>query len=117
MENKPEKRGKLNPESFQQFVKELYKDPKLKANTIAELQSLGFRAFTTKHFDLKKKQKQDTIKDVDVEAVFTNGVVAALNRNGLLELVHEGHKPPNLKIEFYGRIGSGGVEVGVRISC
>jgi hypothetical protein len=119
MAKKSAKRGKLHPVSFQQFVKEIYKDPKLKANTIAELQSLGFRAFATKHFDLITRQKKelDTIKDADVEAVFTNGVVAALNRNGPIELIHEGHNPPNMRIEFYARGGGGGLEVGVRITC
>ncbi len=119
MAKKSATRGKLHPASFQKFVQEIYQDPKLKANVIAELQSLGFRAFANKHFDLITRQKKelDTIKDADVDAVFTNAIIAALHRNGPLELVHESHNPPNLRVEFYARWGDGGPEVGVRVSC
>jgi hypothetical protein len=52
------KRGKLHPVSFQAFVKEMHQDPKLKAEKIKELQSLGFRAFAEKHYDLITRQKR-----------------------------------------------------------
>lgn len=118
MAKKPAKRGKLHPASFKKFVEEIYQDRELKAQVIAELHKLGFRAFAAKHFNLITRQKKelDTIKDADCEAVFTNAVIAVLQRNGPLELVHEGHNPPNLRIEFYGHLGNG-VEVGVRVSC
>lgn len=96
------KRGKLHPVSFRAFVEEIHKDSRLKAVAIEELQSLGFRAFAAKHYDLITRQKQelDTIADKECEELVTKAVVLALRRNWTLELIHKGHNPPNLKMEI-----------------
>jgi hypothetical protein len=109
------KRGKLHPVSFGTFVEEIHQNSNLKAKTIAELKSLGFRAFAEKHYDLITRQKQelDTIKDPDSEKLVTDIVVTALRKNWRLELKHEGHNPPNLMIEAH--FGPGGI--GIKISC
>jgi hypothetical protein len=90
------------PSAFQAFVKEMHQDPKLKAEKIKELQSLGFRAFAEKHYDLITRQKKelDTIKDKDSEELVTNAIVTALRRNWPLGLIHEGHNPPNMMMEL-----------------
>jgi len=113
------KRGKLHPVSFQKFVQEIYQDAELKAQVISELNCLGFSAFADKHFALISRQKKelDTIQDKDCEALFTDAVVAALHRNGSIELIHEGHNPPNMAFDFYARWTDHGPEVGVRIHC
>jgi hypothetical protein len=96
------KRGKLHPVSFRAFVDEIHRDSRLKAVAIQELQSLGFRAFAAKHYDLITRQKQelDTIQDKDCEELFTMAVVLALRKNWPLELIHKGHNPPNMKMEI-----------------
>lgn len=119
MAKKKEKRTgktkKLHPASLKKLVDRVYKNPKLKTKVIVELQRLGLCGFAEKNFKLIKRQKKelDTIRDKDCEIVFTNAVAAALNRNGPIELVHEGHTTPNLMINFYATPN----EVGVRISC
>jgi hypothetical protein len=96
------KRGKLHPVSFRAFVDEMHQNSKLKTVAIEELQSLGFRAFAAKHYDLITRQKQelDTIGDKDCEELVTKAVVLALRRNWPLELIHKGHNPPNFKMEI-----------------
>lgn len=109
------KSNRLHPVSFKQFVGSLYSNPALKAEVIAELQRIGFRGFAEKRFRLIPRQKKelDTIKDKDTENVFTSAVVAILQRQGPIELIHEGHTPPNLKMEIY----CGPAECGIRITC
>lgn len=96
------KRGRLHPVSFQTFIKEMHEDPKVKAESIRELQKLGFRGFTDKHYDLITRQKRelDTIQDKESEDLVTKAIVTALKKNWPLELRHVGHNPPNLKIEI-----------------
>jgi hypothetical protein len=108
------KSNRLHPVSFKQFVDRLYSNPALKAEIIAELQGLGFCDFAEKHFKLIPRQKKelDTIRDKDSENVFTSAVVAILHRQGPIELIHEGHSPPNMMMEFYCRSGE-----CLRISC
>ena len=106
---------RLHPVSFKQFVDRLYSSPVQKAAAIDELRRLGFRDFAAKHFSLTPRQKRelDTIRDRDIEHVYTSAVAAILRRQGPIELIHEGHPTPNLKMEIY----CGPAECGIRISC
>jgi hypothetical protein len=61
----------------------------------------------------RQKKELDTIRAKDSENVFTTAVVAILHRQGPMELIHEGHNPANMKMEFYCRPG----ECGLRIYC
>jgi hypothetical protein len=89
------KRSRLHPVSLQAFVEEMRKDSKLKAEAIKELQSLGFRGFVEKHYDLITSQKKelDTIKDKDSEELVTKAIATALRKNWPPELIHGGHTP------------------------
>jgi hypothetical protein len=111
-------KGKLTPTSFQKLIKKVYKDPELKGHVISELRSLGVLKFAEKYFILNNHQKKElsNFGDRDTESVFTNSIISTLHRNGPIEYVHEGHVPPNMRVEFYGRY-KGGIEVGVRITC
>jgi|688.fasta_scaffold1631985_1 hypothetical protein len=110
---------KLHPASFDKFVQSLQKDEKLKAKAIEEIHRYGFRAFIQQHFGLISRQKRelDTMKEPDVERVANDALITVLMRGGKIELIHEGHEPPNLAMEFYGTFKDGKIEVGVRIKC
>jgi hypothetical protein len=66
------------------------------------LQRLGFIAFTEKYFDLTAYQKKglESIKERDIEDIFTTAIILALNRNGNINLVHTGKEFPNMGIEI-----------------
>ena len=88
----------LNQDSMQQFVENNYNNPQLKAKSIIELHTLGFRKFIKKHFTLTAYQEKglDTIKDTDAEALFTNAIITTLNRNGTIKIVHTGNELPKI---------------------
>ena len=119
MATKSKSKKLLNPVNIQLLLKNAYKIPKLKTAIINEIGGLGLAGFIQKQFRLTPHQKNElnTIKDRDVENVFNKSIIAALSRNGKIELINEGHNPANLSVNFYARWGSKGPEVGVTITC
>jgi hypothetical protein len=118
--NRPEKKGKLDSESLKRFVARLYEYPEQKERVMNDLLKLGFCATVSEYFVLNAHQKRElqTVRDRDAEVVFTDGVLAALRRNGKIELIQEGHNPPNMRF-FIGfeRGDDGKVRVVAGVSC
>jgi hypothetical protein len=118
--DKPYKPGKLDPETLERFVANLYKNPTLKEEVMHDLHSIGVCATTEKHFKLNSHQKRElqTIKERDIEGAFTNTILATLRRNGKIELVNENHRPPNMRWNVgVGVDDEGHVRVTVSVSC
>ena len=117
--NNPEK-GKLDPDSLQRFVANLYEDPEQKERVIDDLLKKGFCATVSEYFALNAHQKREleTVRERDTEVVVTDALLAALRRHGRIELIQEGHNPPNMRmqIRFPDRVG-GGIGVTVTFTC
>jgi hypothetical protein len=109
----------LDNTNLQELLKNVYKDPKLKAEIINEIMKYGFRRSVEKRFSLNDHQVRelDTMNDRDQEDIITKIITSVLVRNGKIELVNENHNPPNMRINFYANKTDDGYEVGVRISC
>ena len=118
--NEPEKKGKLDPHSLEQFVANLHKYPEQKERAMNDLLKKGFVATVSEHFALNSHQERElqTVSERDSEVIVTDAVLAALRRNGKIELVQEGHDPPNMRLEIgFGRGADGSIEIHVRFTC
>lgn len=107
---------KMSPASVRQMVESTKKDPAQKSKVIGEISSLGFREFIKKYFELDARQirELDTMNDRDAEHLVGQAVIGALRRDGPVEVIHEGHEKPNLRME----IGLGGKDGwGVKVYC
>ena len=117
--NKSEK-GKLDSDSLEQFVAKLNEYPEQKELVMNDLLKKGFCATVSNYFALNDHQKRElqTVNERDNEIIVTDAVLAALRRNGKIELIQEGHNPPNMRMEIgFGRGSDGGISVHVRFTC
>jgi hypothetical protein len=112
----PEPKAKLNPDTVAQFVGKLQQDPSLKGKAIAHIHRLGFRSFVNEHFSADDRQRGelDLLQDRDIEEIFGRAVIVSLERNSPIKIIHEGHSPPNLRMEIWYEKGKG---AGVSIHC
>ena len=116
--NKPEK-GKLSPTGLERFLTKLNDNKEQKELVMNDLSKKGFCATVSEYFDLNAHQKDElqTVSERDCEIIATNTVLAALRRNGKIELIQEGHNPPNLSMSVsFGRLGTG-IGIRVRFTC
>ena len=114
------KKDKLDPDSLERFVARLNEYPEEKERVINGLLTKGFCATVSEHFALNGHQKRElqTLSERDSEAIVTGAVLAALRRNGKIELVKEGHNPPNMMFEVrFEHGGDGSTRVGVKVVC
>jgi hypothetical protein len=115
---KPEK-GKLSPTSLERFLTKLNNNQEQKELVMNELSKKGFCVTVSEYFDLNAHQKDElqTVSERDCEIIVTDGVLSALRRNGKIELIHEGHNPPNLRMDVsFGRVGTG-IGIRVKFTC
>jgi hypothetical protein len=115
-----EKKDRLTPDRLERFVARLNKYPQQKERVINDLLKQGFSATVSEYFALNAHQKRElqTVSDRDNEAIVIQGVLAALRRNGKIELAQEGHNPPNMRMEIgFTRGGDGSIGVHVRFTC
>jgi hypothetical protein len=115
-----EKKDRLNPERLERFVARLNKYPEQKERVMNDLLKKGFCATVSEYFALNSHQKRElqTVSERDNEVIVTHGVLAALRRNGKIELTQEGHNPPNMRMEIgFTRGGDGSIGVHVKFTC
>lgn len=115
IQNKP----KMNSRNLDHFIISLYQDPERKQLVIDDLSKRGFREAVLEYFVLNDHQKRElqTIDDHESEVIVTNAVLAALRRNGKIELIQEGHNPPNMKTEVGFEKEGEIYRVYVRFTC
>src|SRR5262249_5441834 len=111
-----ERVGALNPQVVDRLVQRTKSNEQFKAEVIAELFCIGAREFLEKTFHLDERQRAEVelLRDKGSEEIFGRALITALLHNGSIQLIHEGHSPPNLRIE----IGLGGRDgYGVKVYC
>jgi hypothetical protein len=114
-----QEKGKLSPNSLGRFLMKLSDNQEQKELAMNDLSKKGFCATVSEYFDLNAHQKDElqTVSERDCEIIATNTVLAALRRNGKIELVQEGHNPPNLRMDVsFGRVGTG-IGIRVKFTC
>jgi hypothetical protein len=118
LRNEPGKKGKLDPESLELFVARLYAYPEEKERVMNDLQSKGFCTAVSEYFALNDHQEREvqTFSERDLDVIVTDAVLAALRRNGKIELIQEGHTPPNMSVEVGASRERGG-SVYVKFTC
>ena len=115
-----QKKAQLDPKSLERLLARVYAHPEQKERLMNDLIQKGFCTTVSEYFTLNDHQKLElaTIRERDCEAIVTDGVLAALRRNGKIEVNHEGHNPPNMRFNIGFGVDDGGhVSVHVGISC
>jgi hypothetical protein len=107
-----QKVGPFNPSTVDALIQRIHGDVRLKADVLADLSRNGTRAFIEKTFDLDARQREevDLLQHREFEDVFGRALHMALVNNGSIKVIHEGHTPPDLRMQITARHDDGNAE-------
>jgi len=108
----------LTPAAFSQWRTEVQADSRRRSAVMSSIEQKGFRQTAEEYFELQAHQVRelDLIKSgpKGVDDLVGRAFLIALETGSPIKIVHEGHRPPNLRIE----IGLGGKDgYGVTVYC